>query len=296
MTTVGAIAVQPLQSVGETTPRRPGAAQRVFAAWPRSVGHGVHDAHGIGMATHELLSAVMLRRAARAHVYRLMVLGETAASLAQEVRNPLGAMLFNAKAALNWLNAEEPNLEQARQAIADIVASGNDVGNLVTTIGSFVKTHADHRRPLDVNKAVLASITLSRGETRRHGACVKTDLAAGLPAVEGDSAELLQVLLNLIRNAAEAMGNMVDEPREILVVTEAVADGVRVAVQDRGPGFDPLDADRLFEAFYTTKPGAVGIGLALCQCIVEAHGRRIGAVANNPRGAVVQFVLPTGSA
>ena len=276
MSSISAIAIEVRPGLGQST-RRPSGAQE-------------------GTGGYDMPSRATLGGADTARLDRLVVLGEIATLLAQEVKNPLGAMLLNAKAALNWLSVEQPNLDQARQAITDIVESGRVARELIAIIDSLARAQAGEKRALDVNDAVLASVRVSRGETRRRGVSVRTHLSPGLPVVEGDCVQLQQVLLDLIRNAAQAMHDAVDQPREILVTTEAVANGVLVAVRDRRPRFDPETADRLFDPSYPADPGHVGGSLAHDRSIVEAHGGLMCAVANNPRGAVVQFVLPAQAA
>jgi signal transduction histidine kinase len=146
---------------------------------------------------------------------------------------------------------------------------------------------------VDVNEAVLDVTTLARSELLRHGVSLQTQLATGLPLIEGDRIQLQQVILNLTLNAVEAMSGVDEGPREMRISTAREAsNGVLVSVRDSGPGLDPQSVDRLFEAFYTTKPDGLGMGLAICRSIIEAHGGRLRATANEPRGAVFQFTLP----
>jgi signal transduction histidine kinase len=144
-----------------------------------------------------------------------------------------------------------------------------------------------------LNEAILDVITLTRSEVLKHGVALQTELATSLPSVDGDRVQLQQVILNLIMNAAEAMSDLGAETRELLISTQTeAAGGVLVAVRDSGPGLDLASADRVFEAFYTTKSAGLGMGLAICRSIIEAHGGRLWASANQPRGAVFQFSLP----
>jgi signal transduction histidine kinase len=148
---------------------------------------------------------------------------------------------------------------------------------------------------LDINEAIREVIALTRGEAAKTGVSVRTDLVEGLPLIHGDRVQLQQVVLNLIINAVEAMSGVGEGERELWISTGGDASrGVFVAVRDSGPGLDPTSADRLFEAFYTTKPDGMGMGLAICRSIIEAHGGRLWASANKPRGAVFQFTLPEG--
>ena len=146
---------------------------------------------------------------------------------------------------------------------------------------------------MDINEAVREVIELSRGEAAKTGVRVRKELADGLPLIQGDRVQLQQVVLNLIINAVEAMSGVSDGPRELLVSTRTSDTGdVRVAVRDSGPGLTPAALERLFEPFYTTKPGGLGLGLSICRSIIEAHGGRLWASANVPRGAIFQFTLP----
>ena len=147
---------------------------------------------------------------------------------------------------------------------------------------------------MDINEAIREVIELTRGEAIKTGVSVQTHLADGLPLIHGDRVQLQQVILNLIINAIQAMSGIAEAPRELLITTGlAEASGVFVAVRDTGPGLAPATVERLFEAFYTTKPGGLGMGLSICRSIIEAHGGRLWAEANEPRGAVFQFLTPT---
>jgi signal transduction histidine kinase len=148
---------------------------------------------------------------------------------------------------------------------------------------------------LGINEAIVEVITLTRSEAVKDGISVRTQLAEGLPLIQGDRVQLQQVILNLILNAVQAMSGVSEKSRELLVSTEQEASGaVLVTVQDSGPGLDPESVARAFDAFYTTKPQGMGIGLAICRSIVEAHGGKLWAIANKDRGATFQFTLPTG--
>jgi signal transduction histidine kinase len=173
------------------------------------------------------------------------------------------------------------------------VSSGKRAGEIIGGIRALVKKVPPRKDRLDINEAILEVISLTRSEMTRNGVSLRTDLTGGLPSVEGDRIQLQQVVLNLIINAIEAMGTERDGARELLIASGADgADGVSVAVRDSGPGPDPQDLERLFEAFYTTKPSGMGMGLAICRSIIDAHGGRISAGANEPRGAVFRFTLP----
>ncbi|NKQ75579.1 sensor histidine kinase, partial [Rhizobium ruizarguesonis] len=227
-----------------------------------------------------------------AHANRVATMGQLTASIAHEVNQPLAASLTNAQAALRWLGTHPPNLEEVTQALGRIVDNANRAGDVIGRIRALVKKEPPRKGQFDLNEAIRHVIALTGSEVLRQGVTLQTELAMSLPSVEGDRVQLQQVILNLIMNAIEAMsGN--DEERELLISTETEASGgVVVGVRDSGPGLDPQAMDRLFEAFYTTKSSGMGMGLTICRSIIEAHGGRMWATANEPRGAVFLFTLP----
>jgi PAS domain S-box-containing protein len=228
-----------------------------------------------------------------AHISRVTTVGELTASIAHEVNQPIAGMVTNAEAALGWLGAEPPNLDQVRGSLGHIVKDGMRAADVINRIRALIKKAPPHMARVDVNEAVLDVITLTRSELLRHGVSLETQLAAALPLIEGDRIQLQQVILNLILNAAEAMSGIDEGAREMRISTgREASNGVLVSVRDLGPGLDPQSADHLFEAFYTTKPDGLGMGLAICRSIIKAHGGRLWATPNEPRGAVVQFTLP----
>ena len=232
-------------------------------------------------------------RQAIAHVNRITTMGQLTASIAHEVNQPLAGAVSSAHAALHWLEAQPPNLEETRQSLAAIITDGNRAAEILQRIRNLVKRAPSRNDQLDINEPILEVIALARSEVQRSGVSLQTRLAPDLPLVEGDRVQLQQVMLNLILNAVEALSGVSEGSRDLLISSEdGGADGVRVAVQDSGPGLIPESADRLFEAFYTTKPTGMGMGLAICRSIIEAHGGRLWATANEPRGAVFQFSLP----
>jgi len=232
-------------------------------------------------------------RQAIAHVNRITTMGQLTASIAHEVNQPLAGAVSSAHAALHWLEAQPPNLEETRQSLAAIITDGNRAAEIIQRIRNLVKRAPSRNDQLDINEPILEVIALARSEVQRSGVSLQTRLAPDLPLVEGDRVQLQQVMLNLILNAVEALSGVSEGSRDLLISSEdGGADGVRVAVQDSGPGLIPESVDRLFEAFYTTKPTGTGMGLAICRSIIEAHGGRLWATANEPRGAVFQFSLP----
>jgi PAS domain S-box-containing protein len=228
-----------------------------------------------------------------AHVNRVTTMGQMTASIAHEVSQPIAATVANAEAGLRWLAAEPANLGEAHEALGRIIKDGKRAGDVVGRIRALIKKVPPRKDRLDVNEIILEVVALARSELLRNGVSVHTSLAEGLPPVDGDRIQLQQVILNLIINAVEAMGSVVEGTRELRITTASEASGnVRVAVQDSGPGLDSDSHDRLFDAFYTTKPGGMGMGLSICRSIIEAHGGKIWATANMPQGAIFQFTLP----
>lgn len=229
-----------------------------------------------------------------AHVARLTTLGELTASIAHEINQPLGALVNNASACVRWLAAQ--NLEEARRSAALVIADGHRAAEIIRRIRDLAKKTPLQKEWLDLNATIQDVLALARSAVQRHGVVVETHLAADVPPILGDRVQLQQVLLNLIMNAIEAMSGIGAGPRALRVSSaRGAATEVVIAVRDSGPGFDPQALDRLFDAFYTTKPHGLGLGLAISRRIIEAHGGRLWATAHTPHGAVVQFTVPIGS-
>src|ERR1700730_231677 len=246
--------------------------------------------------TSELMLASEALREAQtelAHVNRVTMMGQLAASIAHEANQPVAAAVTNAHAALRWLDAEPPDLEETRQAVAGIVKDGYRVGEIVNRIRGLVKGEPSRNEWLDINEPILEVIALTRSDVERDGVSLRTRLAEGLPPVQGDRIELQQVMLNLIVNAVEAMRGAKDGARDLLISTgKDASNAILVDVRDSGSGLEPMALDRLFDAFYTTKANGMGMGLSICRSIIEAHGGRVWAAANVPQGAVFTFTLP----
>ena len=237
--------------------------------------------------------ALRAMQAELAHVNRVTTMGEMSASIAHEVNQPIAATVTNAQAALRWLRAQPPDLDEVRASLSRIVEDGKRAGNVISGIRTLVNKLPPRKDRFDLNEAILEMVALTRSEVLNHGILLQTELAPGLSRVDGDRTQLQQVILNLILNAVEAMGGSDEGTRELSINTEReAAGGVLVTVRDSGPGLDPADTERVFTAFYTTKPKGMGMGLAICRSMVEAHGGRMWASANEPRGAVFQFTLP----
>ena len=173
-----------------------------------------------------------------------------------------------------------------------IVKEGKRAGEVVARIPALIKKAPARKDAVAINDAILEVIALTRTEAANNGVSVRTQLAEGLPLVQGDRVQLQQVVLNLIINAIEAMRDVGEEERELLISTRNEPDGVSVEVRDSGPGFAPETLERVFEGFYTTKPGGMGMGLSICRSIIEAHGGRLWAIPCEPQGALFQFTIP----
>ena len=227
-----------------------------------------------------------------AHINRVSMMGELAASLSHEITQPIASARNNARAAQNFLDLQPPELGEVREALACVVGDVDRAGEIVDRIRAHMKKAPPRKERFDVNAAINEVIVLARSAIMRNGVSVQTRLTDGLFPVHGDRIELQQVVLNLILNAVEAMGSVEAGIRTLLISTEHDETGVLVAVRDSGPGIDPTHLEHVFEAFYTTKSRGMGMGLSVCRSIIGAHGGRLWAEANEPRGAVFQFILP----
>jgi len=228
-----------------------------------------------------------------AHANRVATMGQLTASVAHEVNHPIAATRTNAQAGLRWLGAESPNLDEARQALDRIVRDSDRAGAVVQRIRNLSKKATPRDERVELNTAIREVIEITRSEAIKNGVSVQTNLLGGLLLVLGDRVELQQVILNLILNAFEAMSEAREGSRGLLITTsEAESGDALVAVRDSGPGLTPAALENLFKAFHTTKPNGLGLGLSICRSIIEAHGGRLWASANAPRGAVFQFTLP----
>jgi two-component system sensor kinase FixL len=228
-----------------------------------------------------------------AHVTRVATLGEMTASIAHEVNQPLGAVVNNASACLRWLAGQAPNLEEARKSAALIIADGHRASEIISRIRALAKKAPPQKDWLDINETILEVIALARSEAQGNRIALQTQLSDDMPLILGDRIQLQQVILNLIINAIEAMSGVGEGPRELQVSSgKDDSQGALVAVRDSGPGLDPKSLDHLFTAFFTTKPKGMGMGLAISRSIIEAHGGRLWATANQLRGATFRFTLP----
>jgi hypothetical protein len=227
-----------------------------------------------------------------AHMNRVSMMGELAASLSHEITQPTAAARNYARAALNFLDQPRPDLGEVKKQLVSIVAAADRSGEIIDRIRDHIKKAPPRKAHFDLNHAIDEVIVLARSAIARNGVSVRTLLSEKLRPVQGDRVQLQQVVLNLVLNAVEAMGSVEAGPRELLISTQQDQTGVMVAVRDSGPGLDPENLERVFGAFYTTKASGMGMGLSICRSIIDAHGGRLWAGANEPRGAVFQFTLP----
>jgi PAS domain S-box-containing protein len=228
-----------------------------------------------------------------AHANRVATMGQLSASIAHEVNQPIGAAVTNAHAALRWLGATPSNVDEVRQALSRIVINGNRATDVLSRIRAFIKKAPPRKDCLDVNHAILEVVALTRSEAKKNKVAVQMNLAEGLPVVQADRVQLQQVILNLIMNAIEAMSASDAGSRRLLISSaKSESNDVSVEVQDSGPGFPVASVEQIFQAFYTTKPAGLGMGLSICRSIVEAHGGQLRAAARDPTGAIFTFSLP----
>lgn len=228
-----------------------------------------------------------------AHANRVATMGQLTSLVAHEVSQPISAVTISAGAALNWLRRSPPALEEVRASIEAIVRDAHRSSEVISQLRALYRKALPRKERLDFNEAVKQAIVLTGSEALKNGISVKTQLAEGLPLIEGDRVQLQQVLLNLVVNAIQAMATMTDGARDLLIATSpAEPDSVLVRVADSGPGLDPQMLENVFDAYFTTKPHGMGMGLAICRSIIDAHSGRLWASANQPCGVVFQFTLP----
>ena len=229
-----------------------------------------------------------------AHVARVTTLGELTASIAHEVNQPLAAIVTNGEVGLQWLDREVPDLAEVRETLGDMIRNGRRAGEIIQRLRALSGKTETQKVALDINDVIREVIPLVHQEVLRHRVSLRLELAPTLPAVLGDRVQLQQVIINLLVNGMEAMAPITDRPREMVVRSQLDGSGqVLVAVQDSGVGIDPENAKQLFNAFFTTKPSGMGMGLSICRSIIEAHGGTLWASRNAGPGATFQFTLPS---
>jgi signal transduction histidine kinase len=245
------------------------------------------------IATSEERFRIM--QAELAHANRLATLGQLTASITHEVKQPLTAALLNAHAAQRFLARQPADVEGGKKAVDRAVQDCIRAAEVVDQTRALVRKEVDRKDSVEINEATAEVIGLIRNELLKNGVEVQTQLAEGLPVIQGSRVQLQQVMLNLIVNAIEAMSQTGDDRRDLLISTHAQADCILIAVRDSGPGLPEGAIERAFEAFYTTKSSGLGMGLSICRSIIEDHGGRLWAAANEPNGAAFQFTLPINS-
>jgi len=208
------------------------------------------------------------------------------------VKQPIATARNNARAARNFLKKQPPDLNEVAEAVGCLVGDVDRAAHIIDRIGEQIRKAPPRKEHCDLNSAINEVIGLARNITIRSDVSVQTRLAEGMLPVQADRVQLQQVVLNLMLNAVEAMASVERGPRELLISTEQDHTGVLVALRDSGPGIDPEHLERVFQSFYTTKSGGTGMGLSICRSIIEAHGGRLWADTNEPRGAVFSFTLP----
>jgi signal transduction histidine kinase len=227
-----------------------------------------------------------------AYVSRVTTLGELTASLAHEVNQPLAGVVSSADACLHWLAAEPPNVDKARRATERILRDAKRASDVVARVRNLAKKTPLQRTWVDINETIEETISLATRELSQNNISLETQLAKNLPRILADRIQLQQVILNLIINACEALTAVKDEPRKLSISTASEVDRVVLTVRDTGSGIDPQQLETVFEAFHTTKPGGMGMGLAVSRSIIEGHGGRLWAEQNEPHGAIFKFTIP----
>jgi PAS domain S-box-containing protein len=265
------------------------------------IAHGRRDAEGrleyigaIQDVTQRRLSEEALGKARSelTKVARGMSLGVLTASIAHEVNQPLSGIITNAGTCLRMLSSDPPNIDGARETARRTIRDGNRASDVITRLRSLYSKKEPSPEPMDLNEAAREVIALLLGELQSSGVILRHEFAGNLPVVNGDRIQLQQVILNLLRNASDAMSSVDSRPKRLVVTTEHDSDHVRLMVEDSGTGFEPAIADRFFESFYTTKKEGMGIGLSVSRSIIEAHGGRLWATANDGPGATFAFSIP----
>ena len=244
----------------------------------------------------EVQQALMKTQAELARLARILTMGELTASIAHEVNQPLTAVVNSGNACLEWLRAQPPNLSEARQAAETVVQSGTRAGAVMSRIRALFQQRAPSKDWFDINQAIYELAVLLRQEATNHRITIRLELSPDLPLIRGDRVQLQQVVLNLMMNGIDAMRDIREHSKEILVVSRKEnSSGIRIVVEDCGVGISPETAEKIFEPFFTTKPEGIGMGLSISRSIVESHEGRLWATPRPGGGAIFQFTIPIGS-
>jgi PAS domain S-box-containing protein len=240
------------------------------------------------------LHALRLARAELAGVTRRMAMGEMAASIAHEIKQPLTAIVANGNAGLRWLSNATPDIERARAVLKRIVNDTHHASEVIDSIRSMFKNESQAKTPQDLNKVIREALMLVRVEVENQRVSICTELSAELPQILANQVQLRQVIVNLIMNAIDAMSTVKDRVRVLRIKTEVhKLNGVLITVEDSGTGIDPQNLDRIFDTFFTTKPHGMGMGLSICRSIVESHEGDLSVVPAEPHGSIFRVSLPT---
>lgn len=240
--------------------------------------------------------AVQEAQAALAHVTRMATLGELTAWITHEVNQPLTGIVTNGAACLRWLDKAPPALDEARRSVEDMISDARRASEVIHRIRALSKKTDAEKVPLDINDVIREGSRLVQREAITHGASLRLELAPELPSILGDRVQLQQVIINLVINAIQAMASVTDRPRTLLIRSQKSEDGrVLVAVRDSGTGIEAKSVNKLFKAFFTTKPSGMGMGLSICRTIIEAHSGQVSAANNSGPGATFQLILPSRS-
>ena len=226
---------------------------------------------------------------------RAATVGELSASIAHELNQPLTGIVTNGGAGLRFLAREKPDVEKAHEALKNVVSEAGRAGEIIKNLRAMFKRDSQDKTHLDINKVIEEVLLLAPGELQRRNVFVDLELNSNLPPVLADRVQLQQVFLNLIMNAIDAMASVQDRPRDLRIRSKVYeSSGVQVSFEDTGAGIDPANIERIFDVFFTTKSDGMGMGLAICKSIIDAHGGRINASNGQPHGSTFHIVLPSG--
>jgi PAS domain S-box-containing protein len=243
-------------------------------------------------ARREAEDALRAAQSELARVARLTTVGAMAASIAHEINQPLASIVTNGNAGLRWLARSEPNLEEARSAFGRVVKEGHRAAQIITGIRAMFRKESSERSPVGINELVCDVVSTSLGELKRRRISLALELFDDISPVQADRVQLQQVLVNLFTNAIDSMASVADRPHTLNVRSERLDEWALISIQDSGTGIAPEQAERIFDAFYTTKPKGIGLGLSISRSIVESHGGRLSVSPVQPYGSVFQIMLP----